>query len=517
MTAETDDFIVGTKFQITSIHNLFFAHNPKIGLYIYENGIYKPDFKDGWLRNFISNIRTNIKIAVLNEIIEQMKNENFKDIDEFNKNTSIVPLLNCNYNLDTDKIEEFDPVNISTSRIPIKYDPKAKCPTINAFLKAVVDPEDISVVEELFGFLLSKRYEYKYMFVLFGGRDSGKSTLLELMETFLDGNVSHVPPHVIALDKFVAAELYGKRANISGDISAKLLSDTNMIKMLIGNDGIHADKKYGEIFTFKNYAKLIFACNSIPAIPDNDLEIFIEKVKIISIPHTIPKEKQDHTLLGRMTTPEELSGLFNIALEGRRRLLKNNDFSRHLSKEEMIERYFTSADPVVRFVREVVEVSVTDVTPKDDVFKAFTDYCEFKKIQYPKAATTFWKTFKSTLPKDVIDYNRRLSTKDGTKYAVGGIRLRNLSEIETKENITTQQELVLPIIDESKISDKEPDYGYDTPMHLPDPESPLTAAEVAQLNDAFAEIKKQEEEADKIKEEYEKNNTPELPKDISEE
>jgi putative DNA primase/helicase len=512
MTKENDDFIAATKFLLLNEnnHNLHFVFNSKIGLYRYDNGIYINDYKEDWIKKFISDIRTNIKVPTLNEIVEEIKIDSYKDFEEFDAKHNIVSLINCNYNLETDKIEEFDPNIISTSRIPIKYDPTVDCPVVKSYLKSVVDPLDIPVVEELFGFLLSKRYEHKYMFVLHGGKDSGKSTLLQLIETFLDNKVSHIPPHILAKDKFAAAELFGKRANISGDISAKMLEDTNLIKMLIGSDGLHADKKFGEIFTFTNFAKLIFACNKLPAIPDNDLDIFVEKMKIISIPHTIPKEEQDHTLLGRMTTPEELSGLFNLALEGRKRLKINNDFSNPLAKKQMMDKYFATVDPVVKFVREVVEISVTDVTIKDDILESFKNYCKMTKIKYPEATLTFWKTFKSSLPKDIIDYNRRVGKAGNQKYAVGGIRLRNLSEIETLENTTIEEpkEIKLPIIDESKISTeptKEIDYGYDEPMPQPDPEPPLTAAEIAQLNEAFAEIKKREAEADKLEEEYEKH------------
>lgn len=496
---ERKDFIVGTKFELRDkgTHNKKFVSNPLLGIYEYNNGIYLEDKEAGALKKFISDIRTDIDVATTTEIIEEIRNESYRAFEDFDNNTDLVPLLNYNYNLKTDKIEAFDPTIISTSRIPIKYDPTATCPTINSFLRTIVDPEDIPVVEELFGFLLSKRYEHKYMFILHGGRDSGKSTLLELMERFINGNASHVPPHIIAIDKFAAAELFGKRANISGDISAKMFADTNLLKMLVGNDVMHADKKFGEIFNFRSFAKLIFACNTLPAIPDNDLEVFVEKIKVISIPNTIPKNKQDHTLLGRMTTPEELSGLFNLALEGRRRLKKNNDFSHAITKDQIMERYFAAADPVVKFVREVVEISVVDVTPKDDITKLFEDYCKLKNIKYPKVSITFWKTFKSALPRDIIDYNRKIGGRGEQKYAVGGIRLRSLSEIETTENTTPiiSPEVSVQIPTPITISTEKIDYGYDEPSPLPEPET-MSPEEIEQLNHEWALIKEQQDLAD---------------------
>ena len=512
MTSEAlQEYIDGVIFDLSEIRHIYFAYNPKIGLYHYQDGIYQEDFEEGWLRHFLRNIQNSMDTKTMDEIIERIKQSNFKPLSEFDKieNNHLIPLLNLNYNLKTNSVEQFDPSIISTSKFLINYNPDATCPTIDKFLESTVHKDDIPIVEELFGFLLSKRYEYKYLFIFYGGIDAGKGTLLELIEKFLGGNVCFVQPHKIITDEFAAADLYQKRANISGDISAKYISDTSMFKMLIGNDGIQANKKYGARFTFRNYAKLIFGANSLPTLPDNEMEIFMQKVKIIRFPYARKKSEQDVTILERMTTDEELSGLFNKAVKGIRRLRQNKDFSNALTKEEMLERYLSSGDPVTKFTHDMIDISITDVAAKDDILSSFKSYCEHKKISYPKPTNTFWRTLKASLPKDLIDYNRRIGSQGSQKYAIGGIRLRDLSELSEQIPDTIKLKYEVPQFDESKLTSNsipqkstinelepiEPQYiepNISHPFPEPNPEH-QTKDEVERIN-ALIKLKQEQEE-----------------------
>jgi putative DNA primase/helicase len=487
---EKGEYITNILYDIQTSHNINTIYNPKVGLYYYNKGIYIEDPKEGWLRYFIQNCHTGIDMKTLEEVVERIKTGSYKDFLEINKEKDIVTLNNCNYNLKTDKVEPFTPDIINTTRIAVNYDPNATCPVFDKYLKECTPERNIPIVEELFGFILSKSYEYKYMFIIQGGADSGKSTLIQLIGAILGGNICNIPPQTLVNNDFAVAELYGKLANTAGDISSTLIKDTSILKTLIGSDDMFGNKKYGGIITFKNYAKIIFACNTLPAVPDSELDLFLMKTILIKFPHTIPKHLQDHHLLEKLTTPEEMSGILNKALEGRRRLKKQNDFSNKLNKDEMLEEFSSNSDPVVRYIRDVIEISITEVTPKEYILKSFDDYCLLKKLPYPKAKNTFWKTFKTALPKEGIDYNRQIGSKGKSVYAIGGIRIRNLDEIELPEEIVPEPKIIVPTIinTDNEILNKtipiKEFEGFDEILSYPEPEV-LTEQELNLLNEAW--------------------------------
>ena len=56
--------------------------------------------------------------------------------------------------------------------------------------------------------------------------------------------------------------------NTFADLKSIKLSETGNFKMLVSGDSITAERKFEQPFTFRNYAKLIFSANEIPASDD---------------------------------------------------------------------------------------------------------------------------------------------------------------------------------------------------------------------------------------------------------
>ena len=65
-------------------------------------------------------------------------------------------------------------------------------------------------------------------------------------------------------DRFKRAELFGKKANISGDVPSVPLKDPQMFQNLTGGDDVTVEFKYGDPFQMTNTAKLIFGANKLP-------------------------------------------------------------------------------------------------------------------------------------------------------------------------------------------------------------------------------------------------------------
>lgn len=65
---------------------------------------------------------------------------------------------------------------------------------------------------------------------------------------------------------------------------------------------------------------------------------------------------------------------------GLERLLKNGKFSTGKSVEETREQYIRASDPVKAFAMDCIEEKAGSLVQKDEVYKAFIEYCERMKL-----------------------------------------------------------------------------------------------------------------------------------------
>ena len=174
--------------------------------------------------------------------------------------------------------------------------------------------------------------------------------------------------------------LFGKLANVCGDLSPDALQGTGMFKQLTGGDTIDAEIKFGGRIKFCNFAKMIFSTNQMPVNKD-DTPAFFDRWTIISFPNKFRNsELEDKTLISRLTADRELSGLFNLALKGLKRLLNNSRFSNHKSTEEIRNYYIRLTNPQHAFVMDMLEVSPEDWIEKKVLYQKYIEYCRNNKL-----------------------------------------------------------------------------------------------------------------------------------------
>jgi len=113
-----------------------------------------------------------------------------------------------------------------------------------------------------------------------------------------------------------------------------------MFKTLTGRDLIAAPRKYLTRVKFVNFAKMVFACNKLPRTKDTSTA-FWNRWILFEFPYTFLSEKEinslteeeeknvrlrDVNIIEKLSSPDELSGLLNRALDGLARLFANKDF-----------------------------------------------------------------------------------------------------------------------------------------------------------------------------------------------
>lgn len=345
-------------------------------IYYYNDGIYHLDAEVMIKKEAVARYE-KITSHQASEVIFNIKALTYLPRSEFNKNKNIIILQNGTYDIEKDTLSDFDPNNICTTSLPVKYDETATCPKFLKFLEEVSYPEDANVIQEMFGYCLYPEYIFHRAFLFVGDGSNGKSTLLSALECFLgDENVAAVAMQSFDRNSFAAAQLVDKLANIFADLPPDAMGSTSTFKMLTGNDTVYAERKFKQPFKFKNFAKLVFSTNQAPKVYDKT-SAFHRRMIHFNFPYRFEGDAIDPFLLQKITTPEEISGMFNWAIEGLKRLLKNEKFSYSRSTEENRDYYERMTDPVFAFKEDWVEYNPDSEwwTTKEETYIWYQRYC----------------------------------------------------------------------------------------------------------------------------------------------
>lgn len=321
-----------------------------------------------------------VRRNIISEVVEIIKRRSMKPRSEDGKYSRLLLYTNGIYDMTNQKFSKgFNPEYFITSRIPWLYAAKEDCMEIKKFIIEILVPrkrwdmlndldlKKVNFVQELFGYCLYRGYPFHYMFMFLGRGDNGKGVLLRLLKAFVGkDNISAVQPQKLD-QRFQASNLYGKHINMFGDLPGGKLRDTGTIKTLIGEDTVNAEFKGQKGFDFTSYAKIIVATNEPFRVSYGEPEAFFRKIMPIYFPNRFAV---DDTLLPKLTTEKQMSGLINWATEGLERLLKNKKFSlRPIPR--MVEDLFPRFGEKGEFCQAIINVKSADTKHIDIIYEGY--------------------------------------------------------------------------------------------------------------------------------------------------
>ena len=220
--------------------------------------------------------------------------------DEFNADETLINFRNGIYDAKNDTLKIHSPVLPFTYSLNANYmeDEEVYHPAFDSFCESSLgNSQKAHLLLQILGYIFSDCTSGKCAFFLCGVSNGGKSVVLDFMEKILGPkNVSAIPLHKLG-DRFNSAELFGKKANISGEIKGKKLPDITSFKKITGSDTIEAERKGKDPFSFRPRAKLVFAGNCLPKfIEDDRTDAFANRLVVLLFDKAIPKEAQDPEL-----------------------------------------------------------------------------------------------------------------------------------------------------------------------------------------------------------------------------
>jgi P4 family phage/plasmid primase-like protien len=326
------------------------------------------------------------------EVIDHIKRRTGVELCKFDSNLDILNLKNGLLNIQTGEFKKHSPNYLSFVQLPVVFDSKARCPRILRFLGQVLHPQDVFTCMQVIGYCLYKTAEYEKATMLVGSGLNGKSIFLKIIEALVGSeNTSHVSLQDLEKDKFAPADLYGKLVNTFADLKAEKLSTTGMFKTLVSGDTIRAQRKYGQPFSFRNYAKLFFSANRIPD-SDDKSHAYYRRWLILVFDKVFDGDTKDTKLIRKLTTQEELSGLLNLALIALRKLRMDGGF-RDISVELVRQRYEENANTIKAFLDQ--ECIIDLVAPEyntltTDVYAKYVLFCN-QRNERPLEMNVFGK------------------------------------------------------------------------------------------------------------------------------
>jgi P4 family phage/plasmid primase-like protien len=394
---------------VTAVNKSGKEHDSNEMLYWYNGkGLYL--LGQEWrIKEQCQKMESSVKTEQVKEVINYIKRSTYVDREQFDSSPYIRNIVNGLLDLNTKELKPHRSNYLSQTQLPIEYLPEAKCPSIDKFLSDVLKPEDIKYILQLIGYCLLNDCRFQVSVMLYGNDGAnGKGTLLDLVTIFLGtDNCSHRSLQSIDNNRFAVADLYGKMANTYADLKTTKLSETGNFKMLVTGDWITGEFKMINSFKFRNKAKLWFSANEIPE-SDDKTDAYYRRWLIFHFDKRFIGGNENVNLINEITTPEELSGLLNLALKGLDELMQEGGFH-YKTIEEVRKDYEIHTNDVNAFLNEECLVDITNIdytTLATDAYAAYVNFCVKRE----------------TRPLDMNPFGKKLADKGiyNQRHKVGG-------------------------------------------------------------------------------------------------
>jgi P4 family phage/plasmid primase-like protien len=346
-------------------------------LWVYRNGVYLP-YGEATLHADAQQLLGNERrVDRINEALSYVAVATRLE-DEIPPDCQYINLRNGRLDWALGELQPHTPAVFTTVQLPVEYDPAATCPAFDEYLNTTFDADVIPFIEEILGWCLVPNRRFEHAVMLTGDGENGKSVFLDLVGYLLgEGNVSNIALQDLEENRFRAAELYGKLANVFADLDARGLQSSSMFKTLTTGDYVTAERKHVQPFRFRSYAKLLFSANKIPSSRDRT-HAFYRRWLIIPFTRTFDGVGGNPTPDKELRTKlqAELPGIFNRALQGLQRLTLSEKFTLPKIVLEAKQAYIRSNDNVRVFLEECVIVDTNETIVKKEFYRVYENWCD---------------------------------------------------------------------------------------------------------------------------------------------
>ncbi len=340
--------------------------------------------------------------------------------------TDLQPLqyVNCRnglLNWQTGQLEPHSDTVPSTYQLQVDWDPTATCPRFTAWLEQVIPDDAVQLMWEVIGTCIYAGQPFQRAVLLLGPGGNGKGTLLRVITALIGArHCSSITLSALSENRFAAAELFGKVANLAGDLDAKRVENSALFKQVTGGDLITAERKHGQPFQFTSSATWVVSANEVPPTNDTTAGFFRRFIVVPMTRLRLNAGTEDPSVEAGLML--ELQGILAGAVAGLQRCMANRKLSIGATVGTATEAFKAEADPMRRFVSDCVTITGDwkHQPTRPAVYERYTSWCAENGHSRPLAANRFWQQLGAIDDRIVTDGPKR----DGLRH-VAGIQLNS--------------------------------------------------------------------------------------------
>lgn len=381
--------------EINSQHTLKYIEN--LGFYEYRHGVWLYRSNNEIGRYFIEILgiqASNTKVMSLIGYLEK----DLTSREVFNRK----PLFNFRngvLELETGNFRDHNPNDMSSIQVDYDYDPEAKSSKFEAFISQIMAGRkpSINLLQEMFGYVFFNDCSLQKCFFLIGSGANGKSVLLNILRALVGKeNVSNVEMSGLT-EQFQRIKLLNSLVNISTETASNVKGAESIFKQVVVGDEINGCYKNKDYVEFAPRCVMISACNGYIKARD-DTTGFLRRICFVDFPCEFKGSKADKKLEDKLKL--ELSGIFNWAYEGYKRLKAQSGFTDTPEQDELISDFRKSINPIAAFIEDELLNQEGQLTRK----QLYNKYVEWTKEAGHEALSRtnfirkFRMTMKQTLP-----------------------------------------------------------------------------------------------------------------------
>lgn len=382
-------------------------------LHIYQEGVYIRDVGSvsSAMRVHIPNIKRNQKAEVLdclNDIAEE------KAV----ANAQYIAFRNGILDITSGEMQPHTPEIVITNKIPWDYNSMATSDLVENTLDKIScgDVAIRALIEEMIGYCFYRSNAYKKSFLLAGGGDNGKSTLLHAIKAVLgEENIASLELKELG-DRFKTAEMFGKLANIGDDIGEEFIANPAIFKKVVSGDRVNVERKGRDPFEFNPYVKILLSANDIPQIKDKTGAV-LNRLIILPFNAVFTRNDPDFNpeIRQEILQMDCMECFIRLGVEGLKRIISNKGFTRSEATEQAAKEYDLINNPIKGFFAEQEEDYIFRATV-DEIYLAYQEYCRGlgikpeqieTKIGFGKSVTNMFK---------VKSYQKKINGKNCRMY-----------------------------------------------------------------------------------------------------
>ena len=335
--------------------------------------------QDQHYRTFVNKLGDRNKRKIM---IQDARDFRFVSEEDFDRDPYLINLQNGTLNLKTFEFRDHDPNDLLSKIANVVYDPDAISDDWIRFVDQVMqgDKSKIGYLQTIFGYSLTGLCIQDEFYLLYGSTTrNGKSTMLTTIGYVMGDYGQIMSPDALAQrqrsnpNNEELADLRGTRFVHIEEPSKHMILDSALVKNLTGHTPIKTSRKYEHTMTFDPEFKIFIATNYLPTVTDDTL-FSSERVKVVTFDRHFESSEQDRTLITRLKSRPNVSGIFKWMIEGLHTFYDHGTIP-PTSVIEASNQYRSQSDKIGNFIEECLSEDTTGGISGKTAYMYFMLWC----------------------------------------------------------------------------------------------------------------------------------------------